>query len=60
MRGNRIDLKLNGNDVCVDWETQPLKIWVNDMERPLSEDDIHTILRAINELRKVRWTARNT
>jgi len=55
-----ITLKLNGNDVVVDWNTQPLTITINGCERPFSEDDIHTILRAINEVRRERWKIMNS
>lgn len=58
----KIDLKLNGNDVTVDWTGSQLLVVVGDPhgeEAPhiFSEDDIHTILRAINQVRRERWRA---
>jgi len=50
-----VRLMLNGNEVVVDWNNQPLQIFVNGSERSLSEDDLHTILRAVNEVRREGW-----
>jgi len=61
----RLDLKLNGNDVTVDWTGNQLVVLVGDQNNPLdsphvfSEDDIHNILRAINQVRRERWRAEN-
>ena len=57
----KIDLKLNGNDVTVDWTGNQLVVLVGDQNNSqdaphiFSEDDIHTILRAINQVRRERW-----
>lgn len=57
----KIDLKLNGNDVTVDWTDSQLVVKIGDPIDPnshvFSEDDIHSILRAINQVRRERWKA---
>lgn len=52
------ELILNRNKVVVSWSGRMLEIIVNDSE-PLCVDDIHAILRAVNDVRREKWEARN-
>jgi hypothetical protein len=58
------EIVLNGNRIKVSWSGKQLKITCNDVledteenEHVLYVNDIHTIMRCINDVRRETWEA---